>query len=905
SLNFYSAGFSPDLTHSSLVDAAKHMLHNEIKTNYFLGLSFFKSSSNYPKQEIHYQDIKSKYPQLEQESVQANDNNGIDNPILKDELPETVKSNQNTGPIFTRLSHFYETNAFFKKYNIHSELVADPFASIASMPASSAELFSPQNERNLPGFLPENCTACGNCYMICPHSALPPIAIGVEDLLKSGAELAKSSGKLIRKLFPHYKNLSRLAAQNSGENAISTVSDLVKPAFEKLCDKLNLKETDKDLLDQEFYFIMEQIGDFPISLNDVLYDIPSKIEAGSGKLFSIVVNPMSCTGCGLCQDVCEDNAIEMLLPKDQNINKVFSEFRAWEQMPDTETKTINQLHLDEKVNSLAAILLSRNYYTSMSGFGPDESENASKTIMHLLSAITEANIQPGVISQLNYIDKLSSDLTDSVHKELSDALPDDDITELSEVLKNTPKKKILVRDIIDNIRADTASKYINTQSLGRKIELIKSLKELYQLIKIGSRGNGKSRYGLVIASKDKFNWAGTYPFNHFSGPSIILQDENSAEFILGLMSGQIRFLLDQIKLLRRANLEIKGKYDPVIHDQQIAQLEWDDLTEDEKSYLPPVFMLIDHKGMSSVSRSSFLKLLTYKVPVKVLSFDSATCHPLTSKEEMTQRHSMFMSNLALTDVYIYQGSLVNADRFFEGISVGIKNSKPAFFNLFVPDNSQLIPNGKNVLELSKLVENSRMLPDYSYLKIKSDNNYNVLLETDWNASSEKNWPQIELGNGGNTTTYELSWADWAFQQKAWQSEFEIQEDTSDLIPVTEYLNLKTAEKKGKTPIIKVFESEEVHSYCVSSLVIEMTEMVLDQWREIQRMVDKLSDFPDQLKEQVRKELSKELNEEIIKIEKEYEQKLEDQKEKQKKELRKTLKEKLLMLSKMKKGNKTV
>ncbi|MDV7397745.1 4Fe-4S binding protein, partial [Arthrospira platensis SPKY1] len=89
------------------------------------------------------------------------------------------------------------------------EAVADPFQALPVLPPETA-LYAPLSEQRqqLPVLDTEKCTGCGACFVHCPHSALPPLVLKLEELLKKGMEIAAQQGTPASSLTPLIKNLA-------------------------------------------------------------------------------------------------------------------------------------------------------------------------------------------------------------------------------------------------------------------------------------------------------------------------------------------------------------------------------------------------------------------------------------------------------------------------------------------------------------------------------------------------------------------------------------------------------------------------------------------------------------------------------------------------------------------------
>ncbi len=904
----YSGKYSTGLDSGSLSKAIRHMVLNQPKTDYYLGLEFTKSSSNYPRHEILLQEINKQYPEVANESIYDNKSELTNSVNEPDGLPLAVRMYHDKGPNYTRLSRFYMNTAFFYEHNERNELVADPYAAIPVAPSATAGFFSQTAKREFLPILDTNkCTGCGNCFVHCPHSAIPPIAIGIEQLIRSGADIASAKGIAITKLTPMIKNLASMAAKTISDTEVTHVGDFLLATFESLATQMKLEGEKKETAQVEFNAVLDKIEGLPIAITDQFFTTPHSINQGSGELFSLAVNPTACTSCSICVQVCNDDALIMEAQETENLSKITTQFKLWEQLPDTSADTINRLYHDENYSSLAAMMLSRSYYMAMSGAGNTANDSPYKTLLHIITATTESVVQPKIVNQLTHIDKLIDSLSENVHQKLSKALPKENLDKLSKSLKNARGKKLSFREIINQITANEQNKFINTEILGRKTDLVDALKSLKWALVEGPTGVGRSRYGMLVAGSDSMEWAKQYPVNNFANPAVIHWHGSAPEQALGLFYGQLRYLLDNIKLMRRAVLESKDKYDPQIHDVEIARLSWSDLTDDEKKLIPPVLLIAERNDLNETGWGSLNKLLAEKYPVKVFLLDPITSPNNAPVVNLMQTTTSLFSSIALKNAFVYQGGMGNVNHLFNGLMDGLDKTYPALFNLYATKFEKHGVANINWLPYASLALNSRAFPSIIYDPHKKNNFLNGAINLNGNKSTKQDWVQEEVSLSNNnspdedakTINYKITWADWAYTQISWKKEFtpvktEVAQDSNVLIP--EYIQLDAKSRKGKSPVIMRNGSNGVTHYAVSNKVVAMTEAVLSNWRTWQELAGLLTEFPAKLRAEVTKELSKKHEQEATELKNNYEQQLKEKEAAQTEVLRQQLKEKLVALA---------
>jgi len=899
----YSGRYNSNLNASSLQEAIRHMVTNQPKMDYYLGLEFTRSTSSYPKHEILLQEISKQYPEISSDSITGNPETDARSSNNQAEIPLAVRMYQDKGPTYSRLSRFYDDTAFFYEQNENKELVADPFTAVPVTPSATASFFNQANNRELlPVIDLKKHTGNGEGFVNCPHSALLPIVIGIEELMKAGADIAGTKGVIITKLTPMYKNMAKVAGKAIKDNDVSTVADFLPAAFASLATQMNLEGEKLDAVQIEFDAVLNEIGYLPVAITDTFYNTPNSIEQGSGELFSLVVNPVACTGCSICAHV--SDSITMESQDSGNLAGTKKLFKLWEQLPDTAGDTINRLYHDESYSSLAAMMLSRSYFMSMTGGNDSENDNPYKTLLHIVTATTESVVQPKIIAQIKSIDELIESLSDNIHHKLSESLPKEDLADLSKTLKKAHGRKLSFQEVVKQITANGKGKLIDTTPLDRKTDLVDSLKNLKWALAEGPTGVGRARFGMLIAGANSMDWAKQYPANNFTSPGVIHWNGSAPEQTLGLFYGQIRFLLDNIKLMRRAELEANDKYDPTIHDREIAGLSWHDLTDDEKHLIPPILLVGERDDLNEAGWSSLNKLLAEKYPVKVFLFDNVTSPNHNPVANLAQTTSGMFSSMALRSAFVFQGGMGNADHLFAGLLIGLDKTYPALFNLYSTKFEKHGITNINWLPYASLALISRAFPSISFSPEDENNFLNGAISLEGNKDLKEDWVTEEVAiSEDETSQYKISWADWAYTQSDWQAEFTLvntdavpagRQDTN--ISVPEYLLLDKKARNGKVPVIMRAHEDGLKNYSVSQKVIEMCEAVLVNWQTLQELSRVVAKIPAKLKEELAQEIGAKYEQEIAELKKNYEQQLKEKEASQTEKLRQQLKEKLIALS---------
>lgn len=896
----FSARHGRLLTLETLTGATRNMTRKgEQRERVFLDIEFTRPTSSLPQHEILLQTIRRAYPDISIETIHGG---GASSPVkrsLTSSLPLAVRRYRDEGPPYTRLSRFYHHTACFYQRGATVELVADPFQALPVLPAATASFAATAEERPaLPVFDPQKCTGCGACITYCPHSAMPAIAIGPEALIRGAMDIAAHRGTPVTGLTPLARNLAKTAGQVIKERSeeISRPEDFIPEAFERLAEKMKLGGDRLEKAREEVDILLQHIGAFPVAVTDPLFGHPETMEKGAGELFSLAIDPHACTGCELCVAVCEDGALSMH-PAEAKLSRQLEEnLSTWEQLPDTKADTIRRLIHREDYDPFAATLLSRNFYLSLTGGSTTEAGAPSKTMMHLLTAVTESVMQSRLTEQAALLKQRINDLSSNIHGHLSEALPRQDFQLAVEEIRES---KLPLDAVIRNLETGEQPKMIDTPALQRKIELLNNLKELHRAIQEGPTGSGRARYGLSLATGEGLPWGDDYPYNVFTAPVIRHRDGAAPEQIRGMMLGMQRHLVDNIRLLRRAELEIKDKYRPEIHDREIGALRWADLERSEKQLLAPLLLVGDRQLLSTTYSNGLLELLTTELPIKVIVLDDATD---TSSAALARANAGLFAAMTLQHAQIIKGSLEMRRTLFEGLRDGLHHLQPALFHLMAPDPRCHLEQEQPWPALNALALQSRAFPAFRYDPDKASGYLASDISLDANPEPGQNWVATTLhyreGEEEKTMNYKLTFADWLLAQQNWQPDFRSPETGETTVPVADYLSLSREERTGKAPVVyKTDEHRQLKAYAASPRVVAATRDALRQWNSLREIAGALTPFPQKLRKQTEKELNEKYEQSMAELRASYEEKLRVQESAMMEQVRQKLRDKLLALSK--------
>lgn len=903
-LSLFSGHFGAIPSSAAMAGVIRNMLSEaKGKSTFWVDIDFTHAESNYPKHQVLLQAIDREYPGAMHKSIsssaisKSNTNSG-------QRIPISIRKYKDLGPAYAKVSRFYnDTASFF--HTDPGELVADPFQAVPVMPPSTAgfNLAGFGGElKQLPVFNSLNCTGCGSCFLHCPHGAINPIVIGIENLIKAGITVSNANGVKITQFIPLVKNIAKAIPDiiKPKKESIAGVSDFLAEAFAEVAQQMKLEGEKLTAARQDMEAVAAAMKDFPVTITDIFYNSHELIKKGSGEFFSLAMDINSCTGCGVCVTVCNDDALIMA---DQNADVISThqmQYSLWEQMPDTSADTIVRQLDEREYNPFAALLLSRHYNQALNGISDDREGDGSKSVVRLITAMAEATLQPKVHEAISKIDQLIEGLSSNIHDQLGSALPSENFDALSKVLSEIKEDRNPFEDVIEKLGTGEHLKLVDTKSLKRKVELAKSLTTLKWLLREGSSGTGRSRMGFV--TDGSLAWSKAYPWNNFTAPVLIQLDGTTPELARGIVQGHTRQMLDNIKIIRRAELEINGSYAPDINDIQIATLAWGDLTPEEKNLVPPILVIGTRSKLAGKNIDALIRMLDCNWPLKAIVLDDAVPGTEGYVADIAGGTGALLPVLAMQNVNVLKSSLAAPQHLFSGLSEIFNSSKPALAWVFAPSISKhSIPSGA-FPRLYALSVDARVFPLFNFNPDREGKVLSAKLTIDGNPQGEHIWMQSDLSyveNGEQKTIpYTLSWADWAYTLKSWQKKFEPHADAMGRpVLVAEFVLLPKSERMGKSPVIyRIDYGGELKKYRVDEDAVRATEACAHAWQLLREISGELTAYPEKLQQKVEAELAVTYEQRMEESKQQYETKMLNLEQEHLEKIRIKLKEKLMRLS---------
>jgi pyruvate-ferredoxin/flavodoxin oxidoreductase len=744
-------------------------------------------------------------------------------------LPIMLKQLPAADGVISDVHRFWEQTGSFYATGKGSDNLADPYQALSLMPASTGVFRDMTQIRfDYPKWVPENCTACGDCYSVCPDSAIPGLVNRVSDVFNTAITRIETGGRPTQYLRRESRNVEkrlRDLLNEAGEAA--NVRSLLDQAVLETLGAAEVEEEQRPVLEEEFGLFLQTMVSFDFTITKPYWTNLEKKSKGSGGLFSITVNPYTCKGCMECVEICEDDALLATHQDEAAIEKMRSDWAFWLDLP-TSDSSFNRIDdLNEKIGALHTLLLDKDNYNSMSCGDGACLGCGEKTVIHLFTSTVTALMQPRAKQQVERIEKLIEQLEQHVRLKLAAGV---DLSSASAIAEATSAEgDLTLSNLSENLDAEHEKTVIDREWLQWATQLLDQLRDLKWRYLEGTTKNGRAEMGIVNSTGCTSVWGSTFPYNPYPFPwsSHLFQDSPSVA--MGLFEGHMRKMANGFAAIRKAELELAGKYNPAEHDDFFKQFNWKQFNDDEWLLCPPVVSVGGDGAMYDIGFQNLSRVLASGMPVKVLVLDTqvysntggqactsgyigqvADMSPYgkawKGKEEMRKEVSLI--GIAHRTTYVLQSAISNTTHLIEGYIDGLNSRRPALFNIYAvcpPEHGV----GDDVAFLqSKLAVEGRAYP---LMKYDPDGGESIeeCIDLEGNPSLDDDWPLYSLSYENDKGEEEklevpMTFADFALTEGRFRKQFRKAPPETwndDMVPMHEFLDMDEDDQEGKFPYI--------------------------------------------------------------------------------------------------------
>lgn len=782
--------------------------------------------------------------------------NGKSNETVPLTIPTLMKQIPQSESKMSDIHRFWEQTGNFYLRGMGNDNITDPFIGLSVMPAVSS-LFRDMTGIRFehPEWIPNNCTACGDCYTICPDTAIPGLVSELSGVLDTVVKrVKKNHGKveLLPKAVRTMESTIRKLFKESDNGA--TVNELIYEAID-----LTIQESNGSgaALAKEFDWFREELGDFKFALTRPYYDLHEKDQPNSGGLFSITINPTTCKGCMECVEVCNDDALRVTTQTEESIFRLKKDWEFWLDLPNTPDKYNRIDDLEEKIGPLETILLNKDAYLNLASGDGACVGCSEKSVVHLFTAAVESLMQPRIKKHVAHLDELINKLEAHVQGKLMHTVDVSDADMMAKIAAESQDSDLTMAEITRKFEAAKGVEPIDPAWLKDVTQLLAKLKKLKWKYTNGVTGKGRSNMGICNNTGCTSVWGSTFPFNPYPFPWANHLFQDSTSMAMGIFEGHMAKMAEGFKAIRRAELELAGTYDPDKHDSFFTYFNWNQFSDEEWLLCPPVVALGGDGAMYDIGFQNLSRMMASGKPIKVIVVDTqvysntggqaCTSGFIGQVSDMAQygkvikgkvepRKEIGLIAMAHRNTYVLQGTLANTSQMIEGFIDGLMTKRPALFNLYTTCQPEHGVGDDLGAHQAKLAVESRAYPIFKYNPdkgIKAEDAFDL----DGNPAMDQLWPTYKLKykENGREKSMEvaMTFADFAITEGRFRKQFrKVPRDAwnENMVVLAEFLEMDEDEREGKFPFIwAVDRKQRLNRVLVAKPIVESCEERRDFW----------------------------------------------------------------------------
>ena len=766
-------------------------------------------------------------------------------------IPTMIKNIPKSKSNLSDIHRFWEQTGNFYLRGMGNDNLTDPFIGLSVMPATSS-LFRDMTGIRFehPEWIPNNCTACGKCYTVCPDTAIPGLVSELSGVLDTVVKRVKKHHEKVEYLPKAVRQMeTKIRALFKESQDGATVNHLIQDAIDQY-----ISENDNgNGLAQEMEWFREELGDFQFALTRPYFDVHEKSQPNSGGLFSITINPTTCKGCMECVEVCEDNALKPITQTEDSVARLRNEWEFWMDLPNTPDKYNRIDDLEEKIGPLETILLNKDAYLNFASGDGACLGCSEKSVVHLFIATVESLMQPRIKKHVAHLNELIEKLENHIQRKLMNTVNISDADTMSQIVSEMRDSDLTMSGIASRLEAEP----IDQEWLREVTQLLAKLKKLRWKYTEGTTGKGRTNMGMLNSTGCTSVWGSTYPFNPYPFPWANHLFQDSTSMAMGVFEGHMSKMAEGFKTIRKAELELSGGYNPSEHNEFFTYFTWQQFTDEEWLLCPPVVALGGDGAMYDIGFQNLSRMMASGKPIKVIVVDTqvysntggqaCTSGFIGQVSDMAQygkvwkgkpepRKEIGLIAMAHRNTYVLQATLANTSQMIEGFIDGLMAKRPALFNLYTTCQPEHGVGDDLGTHQAKLAVESRAYPIFKYNPengVKAEDAFDL----SGNPAMDQLWPtyQLKYLENGREKSMEvaMTFADFAITEARFRKHFrKVPRDAwnENMAPLSEFLEMTADEREGKFPFIWAVDAKQrLSRVLVAEKIVESCEERRDFW----------------------------------------------------------------------------
>ena len=781
------------------------------------------------------------------------------------------------------IHRFWEQTGHFYLTGKGNDNLVDPFIGASLVPAATGVFRDMTGIRfEHPEWIAENCTACGNCYVECPDSAIPGLVSSIGDVLATAINRIETSGTPTRFLRRAARSIEKkLRALVDAEGGF------VRPLIDRAMDAVlaETPEAERSGLAAEFTQLQIHLGGFQFAATKPYWSQKEKKAKGTGGLFSITVNPYTCKGCALCVTVCEDNALKMVTQTEDSVERLRRDWNTWLELPTTPKEYSRIDSLDEKIGALETLLLDKRNYGSMNCGDGACLGCGEKTAIHLFTSTVTALMQPRVAAFVEKLDDLILRLEQHMRVKLASAVDLTDAGAVVRAVESTGLHDLTLSNLANKLNADKPSQLLDPAWVKNTAQLLEKLKDLKWRYVEGPSKRGRAEMGIVNSTGCTSVWGSTYPFHPYPFPWTSHLFQDSPSVAMGIFEGHMAKMADGFKAVRMAGQELAGDYLPDRDDDFFRRFNWQQFSADEWQLCPPVVSIGGDGAMYDIGFQNLSRALMSGMPIKVLVVDTqvysntggqactsgfisqvSDMAPFGSAQRGKQevRKEISLIGMAHRTSYVMSGTIAHVNHLLESYVDGLNSRRPALFNIYAVCPPEHGVGDDRSVDQSKLAVEGRAYPLFRF-DPDAGTTFAECVSLEGNPSPDTDWPTYTLkyvdeAGAEQSMTLPMTFADFAATEARFLKHFRKAPPETwneQMLPIAEFIALDKDEREGCFPFIwAVDKRNRLMRLLVTEELVKSAEERLAFWRQLRGLagLDMQAADADEVTERVRAEL---------------------------------------------------
>ncbi|MGK5090701.1 4Fe-4S binding protein [Deltaproteobacteria bacterium TL4] len=802
------------------------------------------------------------------------------------EPPAFLKANIQTSQTYDSLPKYWGE---FLQPRIEGEMqhpIPSPRVTLGTLPSSTAAFMdkTPMRQQT-PSLNKSVCTGCGNCWTSCPDSAFGTVTFVTEKLLSAVAESVHgtqvTSDSIEGKLKRAYRNLATRINRNLDQRAGQTLTEeLIQEAFVGLLEKLNVSEGERPQYQNSFNAISKKLLELPLVVSQSLFYDQEHANKGTGEILFLAINPNTCQGCGVCQEVCPEQAITMPLQTTSMIQEMRQNWKICEDLPDTDKASIETLK-NSSLGVLASLFLSRHCAQSLSGGTDVEAGSGAQLALRLVTGITEYTMQHQIGAYVQTLKQLKTQIKKKIKELIADSVPMGNLGLLDEALAELTGNKTPLSEVVDKIKTTGETSVVDLSQLKHFTHYFHQVEHIENQILSGKSGFGRARYSLILASQLLYEQT-YYPLNPYQVPVLLDLSTKGVSLALGAVEGLIQAYVEEVRQVRVISQALQSSPKIAEQDPSINKLSWQNLSPEEKQACPPILLVLDDETLSNQPLRGLSELQSSGYPIKIIILDE--------KENFLDQTDPTLIAIANRKAMVLSSSLAHARHLGQGLLKAMSSSQPSFVHLYTPSPSRhgFVP--KNMIQQAKMAVACGVHPLLSY-DPQQEGVLGLRIELAMDDA-------VRISGSEAFKSTVLNLVHWAFTESRFSKSFNALKEGNSLsngLDIEVWIQLSPDQRKSKEPTLSLLDGRV---FQVSRELAEAAVIRQEMNLTLQELAGIASPFTARIRGELEEELKQKASKETVILKSQHESEIQQVRLAQQQEQVKLLSQRLLDLSQL-------